>query len=207
MFPWKRLSGFFVRCVLWYALLLAPWPRVMEAYRTVFRAAGNRVFQSVGRGGSVSFEPRTDIDHTGDTTLVFTKVRHYRASTDMQINSAYVGYRPTAFLVALVLASPVPRSRRFVALLAGLVLVSVFVAARVGLQVIDVFSNNDAMALYWPSSWTKQALHAGVLILFRAPAGHYMIPMLIWMVVIYRRGDLRALLDPPRAAEHAGGSG
>lgn len=205
MFPWKRLSGFFVRCVIWYALLIAPWPGVMDAYRAVFRAAGNRVFQSIGRGGSVSFEPRTSVDHTGDTTLVFTKVRHYRASTDMQVNSAYVGYRPTAFLVALVLASPVPWSRRVVALLVGLVLVTGFVAARVWLQVFDVFTNGDALVLFSPAPWMKQVLRASVLILFRAPAGHYMVPMLIWMVVIYRRGDMRALLELPRAARNVDG--
>lgn len=194
MFPIKKLSAFFLRCVVYYALLIAPWPGLMDAYRACFRSVGNRLFQSVGRGGSVSFEPYASEDHAEDTKLVFTKVKHYRASADIRINSAYVGYRPTAFLLALVLASPVPWSRRGWALLSGLVLVGVFVAMRTWLRIIDIFSNDNALFLYTLAPWMKHTLRAGVLVLFRAPAAHYIVPMLIWMIVTFRRGDLQALL-------------
>jgi len=200
MFPLKRLSGPLFRCVLFYAVLIVPWPGMMDAYRSGFRAAGNRLFRSVGQGGSVSFEPLAAVDHAADTTLVFQKIRRFRASADMTINSGYVGYRPTAFLIALVLASPVSWSRRGRAMLLGLLLVNIFIAFRTWLQIVDVFSNDNALALYSLAPWMKSVLGAAVLVIFRAPAAHYLVSMLIWMAVTFRRGDLAALLGSPTTA-------
>ena len=40
MLPLKRISGVFLRCMIYYGLLIAPWPGVMDGYRAFFRAGG-----------------------------------------------------------------------------------------------------------------------------------------------------------------------
>ena len=191
MLPLKKLSVFFFLSALCYGVLMAPWPGLMDAYRTAFRTCGSWLFGSFGSRGSVQFEPLSSADHSLDTTLVLRKGR-LRGSMD--INSGYVGYRPTAFLIALVLATPVRWPRRLAALLAGLVLVDVFIAFRLWLSIFNAYSDDNLLALYSLSPFWKSALRGTVLVLFRAPAGHYVVPMFIWMLVTFRRGDLSGVL-------------
>ncbi len=198
MLPLKRISGVALRCMVYYGLLVAPWPGVMDGYRAFFRAGGNFLFHSFGSAGSVSFEAIPSHDHAKDTTLVLTKQtvtpsgpRTVRG--EMDIKCVYIGYRPTAFLVALVLAAPVPWPRRLWALMWGLVLVNAFVAFRVTLQLLDAFSGPNLLALFSLGRSWKITLKILVLIFFRAPEMHYIVPAFIWIMVTFRRGDLRRL--------------
>jgi len=70
MSPLKRLSLFFLGCSLIYALLVVPWPGLLDGYRALFRAGGNALFSSYGPGGSVHFKSISSADHARDTTLV-----------------------------------------------------------------------------------------------------------------------------------------
>ena len=191
MFPLRKLSGFFLCSALYYALLMVPWPGLMQGYRAFFRAGGDQLFHSFGGTASVNFEPLSSTDHSTDTTLVLKK-GNVRGSMD--INSGYIGYRPTAFLVALVLATPVPWRRRLMAVCGGLILINAFIAFRIWLQLMDAFSDENVLAIYRIVPFWKSVLHALALVLFRAPAAHYVVPMFIWMIVTFRRGDLRGLI-------------
>jgi hypothetical protein len=182
-----------VACLAVYALLLAPWPGLMDGYRYLFRTGGNLLFQRFGGNASVSFQPLSSADHTKDTTLVLTKHRPYMRG-EMDIKSVYVGYRPTAFLVALVLATPIPWSRRWRALALGLVLVNVFVALRLTLHILDGFSENSPLALFHPSPFWKGMLKVCLKIVVLTPAVHYIGPAFIWLLVTFRRGDLADVL-------------
>ncbi len=79
------------------------------------------------------------------------------------------------------------------ALLWGLVLVNAFVAFRVWLQLVNAYSDPNALAIFSLSPFWKGMLRAAVLVLFRAPAAHYVVPMFIWMLVTFRRGDLQGM--------------
>ncbi len=200
MFPLKRISGFFVLCLVFYALLMAPWPGVMDGYRAFFRAGGDLVFGRFGAAGSVSFKPIPAGDHAKDTTLVLTK--HRVGSLERDIKSVYVGYRPTAFVIALVLATPLPWRRRVWALLWCLILVNVFVAFRVGIVLLNDFTNPNPLALFTLGRTWKMLLRGLVLLFYRAPEMHYIVPAFIWLVVTFRRGDMsRLLARQPRREE------
>ncbi len=192
MFPLRRISGFFIRCLVFYGLLIGPWPQLMDGYRAFFRAGGNLLFHHFGPAGSVEFKPIPSLDHAKDVTLRLTK--HRVGSLERDIKSVYAGYRPTAFLIALVLATPVPWSRRLWALLWGLILVNAFVSFRVGLVLLDDFSNNNPLALFTLSHTLKAGLRLLVLLFYRAPEMHYIVPAFIWLLVTFRRDDLKTLL-------------
>ncbi len=199
MFPLRRISGFFIRCLLIYALLLLvpwQWPGVLDGYRAIFAAGGNTLFHWFGPSGSVSFEPMSSPDHAKDMSIRLTKLRPRRISGTMEIKSVYAGYRPTAFLISLVLATPIPWKRRWQALVWGLVLVNAFVAFRLGLKLSDVFSHRGhPLAIFSLGRYAKTGLHMLVLLFYHAPEMHYIVPAFIWLLVTFRRDDLRGLLS------------
>ena len=188
--PLRRISWFFLCCVLIYALLVVPWPGVMGAYRAYFRASGNLVFGAFGSKGAVVFNPRPGIRKGNDTRLTLRKRRPPFPEADIDINSRMVAYRPTAFIIALCLATPIPWSRRWQALVWGLVGVQAFIAFRVGLFLLDVFSNGNSFAIYSFSPLVKGLLTPAATILFRSPAIHYVGPMFVWLLVVFRRNDV-----------------
>ena len=198
MQPVKRISEFLFWCLVTYGLLLLPWHGLMNAYRAGFRAVGNIMFHSVGEGGSVYFEKLSDGDRVHDTTLRLTN-RTNGTRGSMDIRASYVAYRPTAFLIALVLATPMPWSRRGWALLWGLVGVGLFVAFRMWLQIFDAMSNGDALSVYVLGSTWKSALVATLKIMDHASAMSYIAPACIWALVAVRRGDWAVITTEKKA--------
>lgn len=196
----KRISLSFLVSMAVYGLLLVPWPGVMAGYGTCFRGVANFLFVSVGGTGTATFEPYGSAGHAYDTTIVMRNRKlPPRARALLDINCLATGYRPAAFLIGLVLATPVPWSRRWRALLWGLFWVNVFVAFRVWLPLLDFFSDPTPLAAFTLSPFWKNVLTMSKLFLFRDPASDYTAPALIWLLVTFRRGDLRALLpvSPP----------
>ncbi len=194
MLPLKRISWFFVCSVFVYALLVAPWHGAQDAYQTCFRAGGNLLFGTIGEHGAAEFAPRTSKRGSGDTLVTVRKRRPPYPVMDLKISSVQVGYRPTVFLIALALATPIPWSRRWKALVLGLLAVQMFIAFRVGLFLVDLLSNENIMAVYSLPAWIKSILRGVSLVLFRSPAMHYIGPLFIWLGVTFRRGDFETLM-------------
>lgn len=195
MFPLRPISIFLVLCVGVYALLMWPWPGVREAHRKAFRACGNVAFQKLPNGGSVAFEAKSSRDHSLDTSMILKKTKPFHAQLPLGITTSYLAYRPAAFLMALVMASPVRWPRRFWALFWGLVFVHLFILFRVGLIVFNTFVNGEALiTIYSLGSAGKFTLFAARNIFARAGAMDYIAPMFVWLLVTFRRGDLDAIL-------------
>lgn len=204
MQPVKRISEFLFWCLVTYGLLLLPWHGLMDAYRAGFRAVGDVLFQSVGDGGSVYFEKLSDADRVRDTTLRLTnRTNGTRGSMDIRV--AYIAYRPTAFLVALVLATPTPWSRRGWALLWGLLGVGVFVALRIWLQIFNALSNGDALSVYVLGPFGKGVLMAMLKVVVYTPAMSYLAPACIWILVALRRDDWAAITAEKEAGVQSKG--
>ena len=77
MFTLRLVGGFCVRVVVFYGLLMVPWPGLQDTYARCFRAAAEVVFGSFGPGGLVSFEPRPAPHPLYDTNIVL-QTRHSR---------------------------------------------------------------------------------------------------------------------------------
>ena len=206
---WRACIGL----AIYYTLAMAPVPWLVDGYRTFFRAGGNLVFQWFGSAGSVSFKPSETIDDTKDTTLVLVKHKPavYKGRQikppirgQMDITSINTGFHSTAFLIALVLATPIPWPRRLGALIVGLVLVNAFVVLRLGIRILDAFSDSNVLALYTFSPFWKGMLGIAKKVLVIAPFSWYAGPAFIWLIVCFRRGDLSGIVaGRERPAKHA----
>ncbi len=197
--PLKRISVFFLVSLVLYGVFIVPWPGVMDGYRWCFRKAGTLLLGSIGDSGTVAFEALPATDHAADTRLVLRNRRAPGANAPFPFKASLVGYRPTIFLLALVLATPIAWSRRWRALLWGLLWVNVFVAFRVWLLLVNAFSNENPLAVYSFSPFFKSLFEPLVAVMFLSPATHYTAPAFIWLLVTFRRGDIEALLGSKRS--------
>jgi hypothetical protein len=188
MFTGKAIAGFFLRLALIYTLSIMAWLAIGGAYGAVFRTTAEFLFGSFGRHGFVRFEPLAMASGDMDTAVLLRN-QETRADGRDVISSRRLGYIPTAFLTALVLATPIPFQRRWRALLWGLALIHVYVATRVLLILLWDFNGSHAWALYTPGPFGS-ALLSGLALLFGAAlSGCYIGPIFIWIITTFRTSD------------------
>ncbi len=200
---WLRTSGFFVRCLVYYGILTLSWDGLPNAYRHGFCAVANGVFYRFGSAGTASFQVRTESDHTTDVTARVVAARGSNPKASVDLPMVYLGFRPTAFILSLVLATPLPWPRRLWALFGCLIGVSLFVLFRVWLQLFEVLANPDGMAAYSLGPFWFGVLNKLVKVFIMAPEFHYFAPAAIWAAVTFRRGDWDIVLgkrNPPATA-------
>ena len=199
MTPIKPVAAFFLKVILFYALLVIPWPGVKEGYGYVFRAGGNTFFRSFGSAGRVYFHPITDQPVGKDAKDTAAKLENIKSGArgTMDMNSRLMGYLPTAFAAALILATPVPWSRRLWALLWGVLLMSGFAGFELALRLLDAFSDKNVLAVFSLGPVGKASVVILMKVLAMSPVSAYIAPIFVWILVTFRRGDWAMLLGLP----------
>lgn len=189
MFLPERIGGFTWRLLLYYVLLgVAPWPGLRDAYLDLFRAGANAVFGSFGQSGRTEFAPAPESLPRWDTYVRFSI-----AGTPMWVRVAYhawiAGWIPVATLVALVLATRIPWSRRWKALVWGLVWTHVFVLFRVFVFVLFGFSGPPLLPLLSVGPFGHKVLEVALEVVSVSVATSCVVPVLIWFLVTFRSED------------------
>ena len=196
MLPFRLIAGFFCRLLVIYALLAIPWPGIKAGYAAIFRAGGNLIFGSLVSGGSVHFHPMLEPQDKFDTHIHFVNLRSGEKKK-LLTSSRNPGYLQTAFLVSLVLATPVPWRRRLWALLWGLIPLNMAIAGRLLVRVLYMFSSARLSLLAPGPPWENvlqraNDFAAGDVVMM------LMLPVFIWILVSFRRDDFRMMLDRTR---------
>ena len=115
-----------------------------------------------------------------------------------------MAYLSTAVLTGLILATPIPWSRRGPALFWGIILLHAFVALRLATLIIFGFALDTPGPLALPDAFWGRTLRA-VIVTFSVGQGlSYIFPILIWMLVSLRREDLAMILPARRLSSLAG---
>ena len=97
---------------------------------------------------------------------------------------------PTALTAALVLATPISWRRRLIALAGGLVLIHLFIL--VSLQ-SWIWNNSTGVSLLALSSFWQQAADDLNYTLMNQLGVSFSVPVIIWVLVTFRRQDQDAL--------------
>ena len=114
----------------------------------------------------------------------------------MPHSARLTGYLPTAEVIALILALPIPWSRRWKALFWGLVLVNGFVVLRLEITLLYWFSGDRPFALYSPGPFWSEVLVGAREVVVVSPMLTFAVPVFIWILVTFRRGDLEQWMAP-----------
>jgi hypothetical protein len=180
-----------------------PWRTLEQGYGRLFTAFGNLLLSAAG-GDSGLFgttgAAKLEADYDGDPqhdvrigVVNFGNAGKAGALGTKRFSSRHVGYMPTVTFVALVLASPVAWSRKGWALLWGLLLVHVFVIVRFGFVVLEAFHGSEAHCLFQVCPPWSGILRLLFNVTAVVPATTYLVPLVIWILVTFRREDLDAL--------------
>jgi hypothetical protein len=189
----RPILRFFLLLAGVYVLLIVPWPGVNPAYMAFFRLAGNLLFHSTGPVGVVHFENRSPPNNPWATRVTF---KNLRTGAEAHNDRCYArhSYLTYALLTALIVATPVPWSRRWKSLLLGLLLASAAVAFTIWLGIMDIFSGPPPVGQFSLSAFWRAALAAALRILTLSPEVPFALPTLIWPLVTLRPDDARRWL-------------
>ncbi len=187
----RLIVGFFLRLLPLYVLFVIPWPGLKQTYAHCYGAVATVVFGSLVPGGSVRFEPMSKPMKGYDVEMHLVNV-----GTDAKqaalVSSRDPAYFQTAFLVSLILATPLPWRRRLMSLLAGTALVHLAIFFKVLLTVLHGFSL-DRVALLSPDPPWDTVLSALNRVAVADIVSLLTIPVMIWILVSFRQADWEQL--------------
>lgn len=193
----KPILGFLIRFMVLFVVMTAPWPGLPRVYAPVYRAVGNALFVRFGSSGAVRLQSSGQQDPDRDTDFVLTN--RDNGSEYVFAGTSLKGYQPTAFLFCLILATPIPWSRRWRALLWGLAIVSVYAALRAtlflfyafseGNHLVQAMSENSTLPIFTPGPFGKSVLEYLYWVFVESFAGWMIVPLPIWALVCFWRGD------------------
>ena len=187
--------GFVVRAMIVYGVLVAPWPGLREGYANGFRFAAGMAFGHFGRDGLVSFHPLSGNDSGMDTQIRLGK-RGEPYIGPIKHNTRIADYLPTSCVIALVIATPIPWSRRWKALLWGLVCVHAFIALRMTLNLVRWYCEDRVWSLYDVGPFTHKVLIWTWELVIGTPTASFVAPFFIWLIVTFLRSDWEAFFEP-----------
>jgi hypothetical protein len=121
------------------ALLIGWWPSARAVYPLLFRAQVGAVFGG-GDLPAIRVRPATGADLEEKDTFVEALDRaDAEPRWRLGISTLRFGYWPSAVLVALLLATPMPAARRALAIALGLLWLDFFALGRLGLEIERAF--------------------------------------------------------------------
>ena len=192
MVPRKLIIGFLWRFALGYGLLIVPWPGFNESYARYFRALGQMVFAQESGPRFVRFEAVPgELRHSLDTRIALAN----RAVLDalgsgpvryLELDTRGIGWVPTALLLALVLATPVPWRRRVWALFFGVIAIHGFILFSVA---VYLWNNSTDLGLLTLTPFWKQTTDGLEETLITQMGAGFVVPVLLWIAVTLRRQD------------------
>ncbi len=211
---------FSVLLVVYATLFLIPWQPVEQAYASLFRTGGNIFFTRFwfwGEGHTKfldlhakdlrmqvelaipgqlprSFQPARG-EHKQDTLLLLSKGPKPPSFGQLHTSSRMVGYWPTVWLLALILAKPMSWKRRGKSLMWGMVLLHLFIAVRLSfyLAAKGFGVSGKVYALFAPGEFFSEVLTRGDEVFMQNPSLSFFAPTFIWFAVAFSRSEWAVL--------------
>ncbi len=176
---------------------MAAWPAVGAAYSKFYRATGKSLFGSFGRDGIVRFakskENRYDINISAFNRHHMDESGNIPGS-QLRYGIRYGDYMHTAFLAALIAATPLPWKRRAWALVWGLILMQVLVVLKLAIIILNL-SSEKPVSLFILNPFWKDVVVTTNHVLVRHFATGFVIAFFIWVLVTFRREDWGRLVS------------
>lgn len=191
----KPVLLFLLRFTLVFVLLMAPWPGWVDGYGEYFRALGRKCLRHPGGGGLAKFTRSPAPSDGLDITIYLTNADMVERggnapATWVKIGSRVLGLIPTALLMALILATPVPWWRRARALGWGLVWIHGFIVTAIFLAICRQFqiAQTSLGVFEWspPGKWIVEWLYQ---IAVEHIGARLALTVVIWVLVTFTRED------------------
>jgi hypothetical protein len=196
----KGIIRFLCLFLLVFGLLVAPWPRLGRAYRKFYIAGAAFLLGSIRPTGIVTFEPLSDSEYDMNVTLY----NRARLAPDGDIariqtrhSSLQAGYLYVAFLVALILATPIPPGRKAWALFLGIILIHGLIALQLAVRILHAFHNRP-LSMFVMSTFSKRVLSIAHQAFAVNVTFGFVVCVFIWILVCFRRRDWAMIISERR---------
>ena len=193
------LVGFAWRFALIYGLLILPWPGWNRCFCKGFCAIGNAVFDGNDEVRQTYFEPYRTVHGLSALDARITISNRWLANrngtvpvTVLGLDTRSVGWVPMALTVSLIAATPLPWRRRGPALAGGVALIFAFILGSVALYLWN--ESTDVLLVTLTPFW-KGIADAIEYALITQIGISFSMPVLIWMVVTFRRSDIQGMFE------------
>ncbi len=193
MSPRNLIVGFLWRFALVYGLLILPWPGFNKIYGGYFRTLGQMTFSRDGGQRYLQFEAVPEELHRQlDTRVALVNRDQLNREGKgpvryLELDSRGVGWVPTALLLALILATPVPWRRRGVAMMLGIISVHGFILFSMA---STIWNNSTDLGLLTLAPFWKSVVAGLDESLITQMGASFVVPVMIWIVVTFRRQDV-----------------
>jgi hypothetical protein len=196
----KGIIRFFCLFLLVFGLLLAPWPGVGRAYTIFYSKGASFLFGSIGATGAAQFEPLNDSEYHL-RVILFNRTRRTADGDILRIrtrhNSRHAGYIYVAFLIALIMGTPIPARRKAWALFWGIILIHGLVALKLGLRIFHTF-NNKPLSLFSLNPFCSRVLSITHQVFAVNATFGFIVCVFIWILVSFRRRDWERIQNDSR---------
>jgi hypothetical protein len=189
--------GFMFRLMCIFGILIVPWPGWNQYYGQYFRQVSQWTLnlEQEKRIVLLSPNPAQAAHPNVDTRMTLANRDLLDASGKgllkrTGLDTRSIGWLPTALTMALILATPVPWRRRLLSLMGGLLLVQAFIVLTL---LTWIWSHSSELSLMTLSPFWQKAADELCYALLDQLGASFSVPVIIWIVVIFRRQDLEAL--------------
>lgn len=184
---WRSIA----RAAVVFLVCAAPWPGLRTPWSAAYSTVANLALHQItfGRGGHARLRPAVGAEldakeAVATDTIVQVTVTGHTGELLFGVSARRDAQLPLALLAAVLMAVPLPATRRIACLLAGMF---VCVCASVGLLCVGVASFfAERLATVWaPSPFAKQALQLANSILLLPPANRFVLPLVLGVALVW----------------------
>jgi hypothetical protein len=196
MIGYKNISRFSLFFIVTYIVLLFP-EGVGKVYNRILRNASNQVFNSKGNEEVVFFAEGDGGDKSYDTRLhlsssAFRLKNNDYKSVIYQLKFRRIGFVATAFLLALIVATPIGWKRKFIALALGFFLMLIFILIKLRVMILYTYSITQSIPLH-KDPGEMERLKFWDEIFANLNTNGYYFAVLVWLLLCFRRNDWQKL--------------
>jgi len=196
----KTILRFLAWFVAIYALFIFPWPGSRDFYGTYLRSIAKFALADTNGLRILRFDevPSARRNHTLDTRITVANreqldVNGSGRAVMLDFDSRGLGWVPTALLIALITATPVPWSRRAWAFVWGMLAIHAVILFSIQ---VYIWNQSDAASglnlCELPPFW-KAIVNGLEETLVTQLGASFVLPTLIWIFSTFRITDLRAI--------------
>jgi len=192
----RSLVRFVWRFALIFVLLIIPWPGWNKTYDHYFRALGELAFSRDDNKRLVRFTaPPEQPGHPELTTQMTLGNRDLMGANGtglgevVDLDTRSIGWVPTALTASLILATPIRWRRKAWAMFWGLLLVHGFILFSLQMW---IWNEEPELSLLTLSPLAKQIVDDTQYLLITQLGASFSVPVLIWLLVSFRREDFSA---------------
>jgi hypothetical protein len=192
----KTLGGFALRFTILFTLLVCPWPGTHSVFSACFRAQTRFLVGAMLPSRSFRVETYSNPRHPTVDILVVLAGRNNDGAAGAEsafgipFDSASQGWIPFAMWIALILATPLPWSKRLKALAVGSCVIELLVAATILVSVQYTLVGNGS------SAWPRLPLMFANRLLVENIWFSFVPPFLLWAGWIAWAGHWEQLAAP-----------